>query len=51
VSEASLRKFSSTPRGNLGGSAKMPNPQLADFQIDKVVAYVPSLKSGKGRGK
>jgi mono/diheme cytochrome c family protein len=51
VSEASLRKLLSTPHGNLGRSAKMPNPQLADFQIDKVVAYLLSLKSGKGSGK
>jgi hypothetical protein len=39
------------PHGNLGTSAKMPNPQLADFQIDKVVAYLLSLKSGKGSAK
>jgi mono/diheme cytochrome c family protein len=51
VSEASLRKLLSTPHGNLGRSAKMPNPQLADFQIDKVVAYLLSLKSGKSSGK
>jgi mono/diheme cytochrome c family protein len=51
VSEASLRKLLSTPHGNLGRSAKMPNPQLADFQIDKVVAYLLSLKSGKGSAK
>ena len=29
----------------------MPNPQLADFQIDKVVAYLLSLKNGKGSAK
>ena len=51
VSEASLRKLLSTPHGNLGRSAKMPNPQLADFQIDKVVAYLLSLKSGKDSAK
>jgi mono/diheme cytochrome c family protein len=51
LSEASLRKLLSTPHGNLGRSAKMPNPQLADFQIDKVVAYILSLKSGKGSAK
>jgi mono/diheme cytochrome c family protein len=51
VSEASLRKMLSTPHGNLGRGAKMPNPQLADFQIDKIVAYLLSLKSGKGSDK
>ena len=51
VSEASLRKLLSKPHGNLGRSAKMPNPQLADFQIDKVVAYLLSLKNGKGSAK
>ena len=51
VSEASLRKLLSRPHGNLGRSAKMPNPQLAEFQIDKVVAYLLSLKNGKGSGK
>jgi mono/diheme cytochrome c family protein len=51
VSDASLRKLLSTPHGNLGRSAKMPNPQLADFQIDKVVAYLLSLKSGKDSAK
>ena len=51
VSEASLRKLLSTPHGNLGRAKKMPNPQLADFQIDKVVAYLLSLKSGKSSAK
>jgi mono/diheme cytochrome c family protein len=51
LSEASLRKLLSTPHGNLGRGAKMPNPQLVDFQIDKVVAYILSLKSGKDSGK
>jgi mono/diheme cytochrome c family protein len=51
VSEASLRDMLSKPHGNLGRARKMPNPQVADFQIDKVVAYVLSLKSGKGSSK
>jgi mono/diheme cytochrome c family protein len=51
TSEASLRKLLSTPHGNLGRSAKMPNPRLADFQIDKVVAYLLSLKTGNGSAK
>ncbi len=51
ISETSLRKLLSTPHGNLGRAKKMPNPQLADFQIDKVVAYLLSLKSDKGSAK
>lgn len=38
TSEAFLREFLSKPHG------KMPNPELADFQIDEVVAYLLSLK-------
>ncbi len=51
VSEASLRKLLSTPHGNLGRSAKMPNPQLADFQIDKIVAYLLHLKASPESNK
>jgi mono/diheme cytochrome c family protein len=39
TTEPFLRQFLSTPHG------KMPNPELADFQIDEVVAYLLSLKS------
>ena len=39
VNEAWLRVFLSKPHGNMGRAQKMPNPQLADFQIDKIVAY------------
>lgn len=38
VTEAFLRGFLRTPHG------KMPNPELADFQIDEVVAYMLSLE-------
>lgn len=38
VTEAFLRGFLRTPHG------KMPNPELADFEIDEVVAYMLSLK-------
>jgi mono/diheme cytochrome c family protein len=38
TTEAFLRAFLGAPHG------KMPNPQLADFQIDEVVAYMLSLK-------
>lgn len=39
TNEPFLRQFLSKPHG------KMPNPELADFQIDEVVAYLLSLKS------
>lgn len=38
TTEPFLRQFLSTPHG------KMPNPELANFQIDEVVAYLLSLK-------
>jgi mono/diheme cytochrome c family protein len=47
LTEASLRKFLSAPHGNVGRRSKMPNPQLADFQIDKIVAYMLSLKDAR----
>ena len=45
LSEVFLRRFLSAPHGKRGESGKMPNPQLADYQIDEVVAYLLSLKS------
>ncbi|HXY59122.1 MAG TPA: c-type cytochrome [Methylocystis sp.] len=48
-SEAWLRQFLSAPHGNLGGAGKMPNPRLADFEIDKVAAYLAELKNGGAR--
>lgn len=50
VTEASLRKTLSVRHGNVGRNAKMPNPMLADFQIDKVIAYMRQLKA-EGGGK
>ncbi len=43
-SEQSLRQLLSSPHGNLGKNAKMPNPQLAEYQIDEVAAYLRELK-------
>jgi mono/diheme cytochrome c family protein len=48
ISEESLRKLLSSPHGDLGRHGKMPNPQLGDYQIDKIVAYFMSLKQGVG---
>ena len=47
LTEASLRKFLSAPHGNVGRRNKMPNPRLAEFQIDKIVAYMLSLKDAR----
>ncbi len=43
-SEQSLRQLLSSPHGNLGKNGKMPNPQLAEYQIDEVAAYLRELK-------
>ncbi len=47
LSESSLRALLSTPHGNLGKNAQMPNPQLVDYQIDEIIAYFMSLKGGR----
>jgi mono/diheme cytochrome c family protein len=41
TTETFLRAFLRAPHG------KMPDPELADFQIDEVVAYILSLKRGR----
>jgi mono/diheme cytochrome c family protein len=46
VDEAWLRSFLTSRHANLGRSGKMPNPQLADFEIDKTVAYLLQRKNG-----
>ncbi len=43
--ETWLRAFLSSPHGNVGRARKMPNPRLAEFQIDKTVAYFQQLKA------
>jgi mono/diheme cytochrome c family protein len=47
ANEAWLRAFLSKSHGNVGRAQKMPNPQLADFEIDKIVAYFRQLKKEK----
>lgn len=44
LSDATLRGFLSSHSEMLGGKPGMPNPRLADYQIDEVVAYIESLK-------
>jgi hypothetical protein len=42
-----LRKFLSSPHGDLGATGRMPNPQLLDYQIARSVAYFMSLKQAR----
>jgi mono/diheme cytochrome c family protein len=51
LSEASLRKFLITLHRNIGRNGKMPNWLLAGFHIDKIVAYLLSLKEAQGSKK
>jgi mono/diheme cytochrome c family protein len=40
----SLRVFLSSPHANMGPHARMANPRLADYQIERLVAYIMSLR-------
>jgi mono/diheme cytochrome c family protein len=44
LTAAALRQFLGSHSQLLGSKNGMPNPQLADYQIDEVVAYIESLK-------
>lgn len=44
TTEASLRAFLVSHRPAMGPAGRMPNPQLVDYQIDEVVAYILSLR-------
>ena len=43
--ERSLREFLSSNHHYLGPAQAMPNPRLADYQIDEIVAYFMTLKA------
>jgi len=45
VTEQSLREFLGSNHRNVGPAEAMPNPRLADFQIDEIVAYILALKA------
>jgi len=45
LTEEGLRKFLSTHAETMGRSGRMPNPDLVDYQIDKIVAYIMSLRN------
>jgi len=41
----SLRQLLSSSHRNLGQDQKMPNPRLADYQIEEIIAYLATLRS------
>jgi mono/diheme cytochrome c family protein len=47
LTEQSLREFLGSNHRDLGPAQAMPNPRLADYQIDEIVAFMMSLKAGK----
>ena len=47
LTEQSLREFLGSNHRNLGPAEAMPNPRLADYQIDEIVAYFMTLKAAK----
>lgn len=46
LTDRSLREFLNSNHRNIGRAEAMPNPRLADYQIEEVVAYIMSLKAG-----
>ena len=47
LTEAALREFLRSNHRGMGPHEAMPNPRLADYQIDEIVAFMMSLKAGK----
>jgi mono/diheme cytochrome c family protein len=47
LSEATLREFLGSNHRGVGPHGAMPNPRLADYQIDEIVAFMMSLKAAK----
>ena len=47
LTEAALREFLGSNHRSMGPHEAMPNPRLADYQIDEIVAFMMSLKAGK----
>jgi mono/diheme cytochrome c family protein len=47
LTEGRLREFLGSNHSGLGPHEAMPNPRLADYQIDEIVAFMMSLKAGK----
>ncbi|MBC9881150.1 cytochrome c [Bradyrhizobium sp. INPA01-394B] len=44
-----LRQFLASSHRRLGPDQAMPNPRLADYQIEAIVAYLETLKAASGR--
>jgi hypothetical protein len=44
-----IRQFLASSHRRLGPDQAMPNPRLADYQIDAIVAYLETLKAGSPR--
>jgi mono/diheme cytochrome c family protein len=47
LTEQGLREFLGENHRSMGPHEAMPNPRLADYQIDEIVAYMMSLKAAK----
>jgi mono/diheme cytochrome c family protein len=47
LTEQALRDFLGSNHRGMGPHEAMPNPRLADYQIDEIVAFMMSLKAGK----
>jgi mono/diheme cytochrome c family protein len=47
LTEQALREFLGSNHRGMGPHEAMPNPRLADYQIDEIVAFMMSLKTGK----
>lgn len=45
LTETSLREFLGSNHRSMGPHEAMPNPRLADYQIDEIVAFMMSLKA------
>jgi mono/diheme cytochrome c family protein len=45
LTEQSLRELLGSNHRGLGPAEAMPNPRLADYQIDEIVAYILALKA------
>lgn len=47
LTEQGLREFLASNHRGMGPHEAMPNPRLADYQIEEIVAFMMSLKAGK----
>ena len=47
LTEQTLREFLASNHGAMGPHEAMPDPRLVDYQIDEIVAFMMSLRTGK----